>query len=246
MTPEEKYELFEKYCSEELSAEEKAELDKMLNEDATLQKELRLYQELHSHLDTTLNTEHELLDLKKNLKQIADTYTENTIPAKKSKVIKLPVWSYAAAASVAILFGIYFLNPGNPSYTDFANIPELSIVERATAEEDIKGAENAFNTKDFATAEKYLDRLLKKDANNTEFQYYYGIALLEQDKFDMATKVFGVLLNGNSAYKYKAQWFEALNQLKQEKYEECMLLLKGIPEQSEDYDTAQKLLKKLE
>ena len=247
MTPEEKYELFEKYCSQDLSVEDKATLDQILTEDESANQELKVYQELWSHLDNNFTTEKQQQELEDNLKQIGDSYfnTTTTTP-KKSKVIQMPRWAYAVAASVALVFGVYFFNQGNPTYDDFATIPELSIGERSASNEDSKNVEKAFNAGDYKAAENYFSSLLVEDPDNTQYQFYYGIALLEQNKYANATTVFESLYKGNSVYRYRALWFEALNQLKQEKYESCAALLKKIPEDAEDYQQAQKLLKKLD
>ena len=249
MTPEEKYKLFDRYCSKELSATEQEELMLLLKEDTTLAEEFALYQELNLHLDISLNSEKEQTALEENLKKIGDAHFDNKeadITAVKTKVIRIPTWAYAVAASVAIVFGLYFFNNGTPVYNDFANIPELSIVERGSQEEGIKNAENAFNAKEYSKAEKYLSELISEDKNNTEYLFYYGLSLLEQNKYNHATQVFDKLHKGSSVYKYKAVWFEALNQLKQKKYDQCLEVLKRIPAEAEDYNQAQKLLKKLE
>ncbi|WP_024772269.1 tetratricopeptide repeat protein [Aquimarina macrocephali] len=245
MTPEEKYELFDRFCSNELSATEEKTLTKLISENESIAKELKLYQELNSHLDTRFASEKEEEALENNLKIIGDSHFNRKATTKETKVIRMPAWAYAAAASVAIIFGVYFFGQSSPTYNDFANIPELSITERGNTEKNSKNAEHAFNSKDYAEAEKHLLILLSKDENNAEYQFYYGLSLLEQDKYVATTRVLEKLYQGNSGYKYKALWFESLNQLKQKKYDQCAALLKNIPEDAEDYVRAQELLKKM-
>lgn len=248
MTPEEKYQLFEKYCAQELTANDQKVLDALLDEDPSIREELKLFSELHSHLESRFTSEEELASLKDNLSDIGDNYFKNKTEyhkeKKEVKVIRIPSWAYAAAASVAIIFGLFVFNQSDPTYNEFVDIPQLSITQRAEADEVEKKAEDAFNTKQYAKAEKYLSQLQERSESSL-FQYYYGITLLEQDKFDQASVIFNHLYKGKSVYKFKALWFEALNQLKQEKYEECAALLKAIPIDAEDYEKAQKLLKKL-
>ena len=245
MTPEKKYELFDRFCSNELSATEEKILTKLISDDESIAEELKLYQELNSHLDTRFTSEKEEEALENNLKTIGDLYFNKKAATKETKVIRMPAWGYAAAASVAIIFGVYFFGQSNPTYNDFANIPELSITERGNAEKDNKNAEHAFNSKDYVEAEKHLLILLSKDKNNVVYQFYYGLSLLEQDKYAETTQVLEKLYQGNSGYKYKALWFEALNQLKQKKYDQCSALLKSIPKDAEDYIRAQELLNKM-
>ncbi len=245
MTPEEKYELFDRFCSNELSVAEEKMLTKLISEDVAVAEEFKLYQELSSHLDIHFTTEKEEEVLDDTLKAIGEAHFNKKATTKETKVVRMPVWAYAAAASVAIVFGVYFFGQSNPVYNDFANIPELSITERGNTEMNGKNAEHAFNSKDYAEAEKHLLILLSKDENNAEYQFYYGLSLLEQDKYAETTQVLEKLYRGNSGYKYKALWFEALNQLKQKKYDQCATLLKNIPKDAEDYTRAQELLKKM-
>jgi tetratricopeptide (TPR) repeat protein len=245
MTPEEKYELFDRFCSDELSAADKQMLTKLISDDESIAEEFKLYQELNSHLDARFISEKEEEILENNLKVIGDLHFNKKAATKKTKEIRMPVWVYATAASIAVIFGVYFFDQSNPTYHDFANIPELSITERGNAEKNRKNAEHAFNSKNYVKAEKYLLALLSKDENNVVYQFYYGLSLLEQDKYVEATQVLEKLYEGKSAYKYKALWFEALNQLKQKKYDQCTELLKNIPKEAEDYIRAQELLKKI-
>ncbi len=258
MTPEEKYELFEKHCSQELSINEKVRLNKLIEEDDAVKEELRVYEELYLHLDAGFNSEKELEALKNNLKEIGEPFflekaTKEEVKKEfhqeinsGSKVIRMPSWVYVAAASIAVIIGSYFFSQNDPVYNDFAEIPRLSIVERGGKEENITNAEKAFNSQNYVVAEKYLSALLSKDKSNSEYQFYYGISLLEQDKYNKATQVFEKLHQGKSAYKHKAVWFEALNQLKQKKYNECVELLKILPKEAEDYNLAVKLINRLD
>ncbi|WP_108866577.1 tetratricopeptide repeat protein [Aquimarina aquimarini] len=245
MTQEEKYELFDRYCSKELSSAQEEILIKMVKEDDALAKEFALYQELNSHLEARFVSEQEKETLENNLKEIGNSYFTKKRISKETKVIKIPVWAYGAVASIVLIFGVYFFNQSDPVYSDYANVPELSISERGSTEEDGKKAEHAFNSEDYVKAEEYLLVLLSKDKENTAYQFYYGISLLEQGKYSRATQAFEGIYKNNSSYKYKALWFEALNQLKQKKYDQCVVLLKGIPKDAEDYNQAQKLIHKL-
>lgn len=245
MTPEEKYMLFERYSSNELSEKEKEAFITLLNDNSTVKEEFTLYKELNVHLKAKLHSEDKEDELVQSLKGIGDVYFNKNSPKKKSKVIQMPSWVYGVAASVAILIGVYTFTQKNPTYDDFAAIPTLSITERGNAQELIKEAENAFNKKSYKNAEKHLFQLLSADEDNAKYQFFYGITLLELDSHEEASLVFEKLQNGTSVYKYRALWFEALNQLKQKKYKVCAELLKKIPSDSEDFQQAQKLLKKV-
>ncbi|WP_298314157.1 hypothetical protein [uncultured Aquimarina sp.] len=245
MTPEEKYELFERKISDELSNKEEETLSRIIEEDQVVAEEFRTYKEWSSYLDANLNLEQNQSDLEQNLKKVGDSFFEKKPAKKETKVIKMPSLIYAVAASVAIVLGVYTFTKSGPTYNDFAAIPELSITERGSEDGIGKKAEVSFNSKNYQEAEKYLSELLKNDNSNSEYLFYLGIALVEQDKYDKASGIFEKLQEGTSVYKYKAIWFEALNQLKQKNMGRCAKLLKLLPQEAEDYQQAQKLLKKL-
>ncbi|RZS98933.1 tetratricopeptide repeat protein [Aquimarina brevivitae] len=245
MTPEEKYLLFDSYCNDILSQEERQKFSDLLMSDAELKEEFDTYTALHDYLDATFNTSTEEQELKNTLDRVSDTYFKTNKQEHKTKVIKLPNWAYAAAACVAILLGTYFFYPTNPSYADFAAIPQLSLTQRSAEQGTIKEAEQAFNQQNYKAAEILLSTLLHTDKANSELQFYYGLSLLEQNKYNEASDIFMELKNGSSIFKYRAMWFEALNLLKQKKFEACKAVLQAIPKEAEDYEQAQQLLDEL-
>ncbi|WP_299432653.1 hypothetical protein [uncultured Aquimarina sp.] len=245
MTPEEKYELFEQKVSGEISSKEDETLSLLIDNDKIVAEEFRVYKEWSSYLDSNLNSTQEQSDLENNLKEAGAAFFETKSTKKEIKVIRIPSWGYAVAASIVIILGVYTFSKGGATYSNFVSIPELSITERSGEDGLIKKAEEAFNSKSYNVAEKYLSELLKNDSANSEYLFYYGITLVEQDKNREASEVFVNLQQGNSGYKYKALWFEALNQLKQENMDRCAELLKLLPQDAEDYQQAQELLKKL-
>jgi len=246
MTPEEKYELYERKINGELSVAEEETLSMLIEKDESIAEEFKVYKEWSAYLESNLDIEMKETDLKSNLKKIGDSYfKEEKYKKKKNKVIKLPFWLYTTAASVAIVFGVYIFTSGEPTYNDFVVIPEMTITERGGVHSTISDLEVAFNSGNYEKAEKYLLELLSADNSNSEYNFYYGITLLEQNKYSEATFIFEKLMKGNSGYKNKAIWFEALNQLKQKNVIQCKKLLIKIPKEAEDYSQAQKLMKGL-
>ena len=81
---------------------------------------------------------------------------------------------------------------------------------------------------------------------NPELHYFYAIALIETNDYAKAETLLKEIKSGTSVYKEKATWYLALSNLKQKKLEECKIYLKQIPTDAEDYDNAQKLLKRLD
>lgn len=246
MTPEEKYELFERKISNEISIEDDQLLSQIIEDDQAIAEEFKMYKEWSSYLSSNLDSDTKKAELASNLKNISNTFFTTETQNRKSKVIKIPSWGYAVAASVLVLLGVYTFTQGRtPLYNDFASIPEFSITERATTNEIGKKVEIAFNSKNYKEAKVFLNQLLEQDKSNAEYLFYYGICLIELDEYRKASEVFTELQNGTSIYKYRAIWFEALNQLKQKNTDRCKILLKLIPKEAEDYQIAQELLGEL-
>ena len=241
---EQDYILFEDYISGELSKDQVLAFESRLKSDSEFEKAFNTYKELSGFLKHEIGNEEESKSFKNNLKSISDSYFEETTT---KKVIKFNFYKYAVAASVALLIGFFIYNQFiNPSYDDFMTYDEVSLTVRGTQDELKTKAEEAFNKKNFSEAETYFTQLLEQDNSNKEIQLYKGITLLEQDKFNEADALFGKLSQDTSAFNNKATWYLALSKLKQKEFDECMTILKTIPEDSDDYKQAQKLLIKLD
>lgn len=242
---EQDYILFEDYISGKLSKDEVLSFESRLKSDSEFEKSFNTYKELSGFLEHEFGNEEESTSFKDNLKSISDSYFEDKTTSKK--VIKFNFYKYAVAASVALLIGFFIYNQfNNPTYNDFMTYDEVSLTVRGSQDDIKTKAEEAFNKKNFSEAETYFTQLLEQDNSNKEIQLYKGITLLEQDKFDEADALFGKLSQDTSAFKNKATWYLALSKLKQKEFDECMTILKTIPEDADDYKQAQKLLKKLD
>ncbi len=239
---EQDYILFEAYLTESLSKEELASFEERLLNDKDFKSAFELYKQVNGFLEQAYSKDAQ--EFKSNLETISSDYFNST-SSQKGKVVSL--WKYAIAASVVIIFGLFmFNNFSNPTYGDFADYGEINLTIRSIQGDVIKDAEDAFNSKDFTKADKLFTELLEADSNNTEIQYYKAIANIELSNYNTADTLLENLSKGQSVYKHDALWYLALSKLKQEKNDECLNILKTIPEESEVYDKAQKLVKKLD
>jgi tetratricopeptide (TPR) repeat protein len=238
---EEHYIIFENYLSNELSAEEKINFEKQLAEDTELASAFEIFKELNLHLENKFGNEMELKAFKKNLKSVSKEHFK----AKKSKVVAFKPWQYTIAASVAVLVGLFVFQNINPSFDDYNNPEMATFIERGDVNENLKLAQDAFNTKNYKTAIPYFEGVLK--VNKTpEIQYFYAISLLEDNQFQKAESNLSELKSGTSIYKTKAAWYLALSKLKQKDYKSCKEILLTIPDDFEDYDQVQELLNELD
>ncbi len=239
---EDKYILFDQYLQGELSHEARLDFEKQLSESHELESEFKTFKEVQIQLETKFDFAADRKAFEENLKAISDEHFK----VKKPKVFRLKFWHYVAVASVALLFGLFFFNhPSNPDFEDYNQYENAYFTERGMADANLKQAEAAFNAKKYAAAIPFFEAVLK-EKKTPEIQYFYGISLLESDKIQQAEAVFNELKAGNSIYKNKAVWSLALSRLKQKDYKSCRALLQTIPQDYEDYDRVQELLKALD
>lgn len=238
---EEMFLLFENFLDGQLSNEERLVFEEKLKKDPEFQNHFKMYKETSAYLKNKFD--HETVSFKENVNIISNNYFSNA-NKKETRVVKLQAWYYVAA-SIVLVFGFwFFMQNGNPQYSDYNTHEIAAFSERGEASVDFKLAEVAFNSKKYKEASVYLEKILKNNPS-PEFQYFYAISLLEQNQFLKAETQLDTLKRSNTIYKEKAIWYLALSKLKQEKWDECKSYLNQIPETSEDYQKAQQLLDEL-
>ncbi|SHF96624.1 hypothetical protein [Flavobacterium defluvii] len=238
---EERYILFDEYLQGELTIEGKNDFERQLLEDPEFSSQFETFKNVQFQLANKFGIEQERQAFKENLTQISEQHFDKT-----PKVIGLKPWYLAVAASVAVLFGLFFFNYNqNPVYGDYNNPEQASFTERSTADETLKEAEKAYNHKTYNKAIPLFETVLQKN-KSAEIQFFYGVSLLEESHYIKAEAVFNELKAGSSAYKEKAVWYLALSKLKQKDYEGCKKILESISEDYEGYDQVEELLHQLD
>ena len=239
---EEHYLLFDQYLQGELTIEERNSFEKEVSENPEFAAEFRTFKEVMVELQNKFGHVQEREAFKENLSDISDKHFNKNKP----KVVKLKPWYYAAAASAAILFGLFFFNHNSdPNFEDFNQPEQAYFTERGDAALELKQAEDAFNSKNYKKAIPLFETILKQN-KTAEIQYFYGISLLEENQFVKAESVFNELKSGTSVYKNKAVWNLALSKLKQKDYKASKEILLTIPSDFEHYDKVEELLKELD
>lgn len=238
---EQLYITFENYFSNEMSQEEKLEFENQLQNDIELREKFELYKETTQFLATKFDSE--TIAFKENLKSISkENFAEKEV--KKSKVIAFKPFYYAVAASVVLALGTWFMMQGTPEYGDYNQHENAFFVERSVGDANLNEAQKAFNEKDYKRTVAAFEKV--QNLTNPELQYFYAIALIETNNFTKAEILLNTIKSGNSVYKEKAVWYLALSYLKQNKLEECKTYLNQLSPDAEDYQKAQKLLKKID
>ncbi|WP_366186260.1 tetratricopeptide repeat protein [Flavobacterium ovatum] len=239
---EEHYILFDQYLQGELSGVEKETFEKELKADTKLATAFEAFQEVNFQLEQKFGIEKERNAFRENLSIIA----EKPAKKKKSKLRTLKPWYYSVAASVSILFGVwFFMQNSKPVFEDYNQYENAYFTERGDVNVNMKLAQEAFNAKNYDEALPQFE-ILVKEKPSPEIELYYGISLMEMNRMKEAEIVFKEVQAGNSIYKNKASWNLALLKLKQKDYQGCEAILKTIPADYENYDQIQELLKKLD
>lgn len=242
---EKDYLLFENYLSGDLSSEEKQQFEKLLTEDASVNRAFETYKDIASHLEQSISNEEQSNLFKENLQTISEDYFNVEQTETKTKRIK--PWNLAIAASVVLLLGFFIFNQfSTPTYSDYNDFEVISLTERGGQDELLKVAELAFNNKNYDKAAAAFNTLLENDSSNNELKLYSAISNIEIGNYKVSDILLEEITQGKSIYVEQAKWIYALSQLKQKRYGECIEVLKTISEESENYDKAQKLIKKLD
>lgn len=167
-----------------------------------------------------------------------------TITKETTKFNPFKPQHYLLIVCSIILLGISTSCHTNPQDFDINQHEEAHFVEHGKADKKMKEAQNYFNNKNYKKAIYSFESI--QDLTNPELQYFYAIALIETAHYRNAELYLNNIRLGTSVYKDKATWYLALSNLKQKKLDECKMYLNQIPEDAEDFDKAQKLLKDLD
>lgn len=238
---EEAYIRFESYLNNEMLEQERLDFESELRGNSQLKESFELYKETTAFVKQKFSPE--TIEFKKNLESISNGYFAEG--KKKTKIFSIRPWHYAVAASVLVLLGTWIFNNNSmPEYGDYSQHENASFIERGTSNENLKDAQDFFNKKEYAKAAVSFEKMGNLD--NPEYQYFYAIALIETNQYKKAEGLLEGIRQGASVYKNKATWYLALSKLKQLDFKECKVLLQQIPQDAEDYDEAQELIKHLE
>lgn len=236
------YALFEAYITNTLSEEDRLKFEAQLKTDTELKQYFIDYKDAYSFLENKFENENLSTDFKNNLSTISEAYFKKHRKTKRSSFYK-----YTLAACVIALLGVFILNHfTKPTYENYSTFNSISLSVRGEGNTLLKTAENAFNNRDFKTANKTFQDLLKTDSSNLEYKLYSAICNIELNQFKTAENILESLINQNSVYKNTASWYLALSKLKQKQYKTCKDILKTIPKEADHYKQAQKLIKKLD
>lgn len=236
-----------RYAEDDMTAGERQEFEQALSTDRALQEQLALYLEVHGSLKQHFTKDAQQAGLENTLQQMRSEFFSKT-PAP-AKVVSMKTYlRYAVSAAAILIIAVLIWNPFQKEdlYGKYAQVEMINPAERGeSADSLLQQAAIAFNNNDYATAEKNLEQVRRTKPDDSFTNYYYGVALLKNDKTAQARVVLSAVANGESAFKYPATFYQALSFLKEGDKTSTREWLQKIPADAPDYAKAQELLNKL-
>lgn len=171
---------------------------------------------------------------------------ETKSPLKVSSVNWTRALLVAASLSLLLAATWYFGSSAPPRYEQYAQHSPLAFTERGTQDDLRSAAEKDFSQQQYTQTLQDLDALLRQNPDDLLAGLYKGICLIELNRTTEARNVLQPIARGASALRSEAQWYIALSYLKDNNPSQCKAALLDISAGADRYETAQKLLKKLE
>jgi hypothetical protein len=242
------YDMINRYLDGEMNAEELNAFELQMQQDADLQSEVELLKDVNSTLQIKLHPGENETALRNALQDMNAEFFAGK--AEQARVIPLNrrKWIAAVAAIfiVALLLTVWQPWKKEDLYKQYAAVQMPAIAERgATTDSLLKSAVINFNNKNFAEAIPVFETVLKDSAENSFVQYYYAIALLQNDNIEKARAQLTALYDGGSIFRNDAAFYMALSYLKEKNKPVCKDWLNKIPTDNATWFKAQELLKRL-
>jgi predicted Zn-dependent protease len=280
MNIETKYELFEAYLDNSLTAQEQIAFDALMLDEATL-AEFDEYKSIHNQYAKIVKNEKEELDFIANLKQISGQYNDvvnidesapkntpsdlntyvnqqQTISDSKKTIDKINLFTFTRniklgiAATILIVFGLYFYNNLNPAKQDmqslFASnytVDDLSL-ERGSANDSLENITALYNAKKYKEAFPIIKTYSQSHNDNGNIKIALATCYFEASDFVNTEYTLQNLIVQNDAYKEKAQWYLAMCYIKQEKKAKAIALLSSFEKDHFYAEKAKQILKDLQ
>jgi Tetratricopeptide repeat len=242
------YDMINRYLDGEMNAEELKAFELQMQQDGELNSEVELLKDVQSTLKIKLHPGENETALRSSLQEMnAEFFTGKT---EQTKIIPLSrrrwITAIAAVFVMALLLTVWQPWKKEDLYQQYAAVQMPAIAERgATSDSLLKKAVENFNNKKFAEAIPAFETVLKDSAENSFVQYYYAIALLQNDNIEKARTQLTALYYGGSIFRNDAAFYMALSYLKEKNKAVCKDWLNKIPTDNAAWFKAQELLKKL-
>jgi len=176
---------------------------------------------------------------------VAETTTNVNKKTKSFATIRRLRRALVAAASVALLIvGIPLISGdlADKHYQPYV----LNTTNRSMENQELIQAEKAYNARDYETALRTFEKYPDEVRDDVRIQLAKGNTAYKLGKWDIAEATFQQIASENSVYQSTGNWYLALTFLKQKRPEKAKAALRQIETGDDEYDKAQKLLRRLE
>lgn len=249
-------EIIDQYLSKQLKGEMLDALNQRMNEDAVFKKEIETQAFIHRGVNK-FGEDEMRAKLKKIRAEVLQDKSSKETKEEVAKVVSLgqkkkrtrPVlrWSMAAAIALAIGAAVYIVATNQTMSsqdlyaTYYQPFDEEISVRNITAEDMGNQASQFYKAKNYESALPIFLKILEGEPENAEVQIATGICQLELGRFEKANQTFSSVVN--PLYKEQAQWYLAMNFLKQSDKENAKTILESIEQGDFNYEKAQEILK---
>jgi len=208
-----------RYVEGELSPEERRQFETDLREDAALEAEVSLYEELRSTLQQRLPPDERKEALMGTLRAMNKNYFKTPAEDAGRKVAsgarRVPMvrWLAGMAAAASVILATVLLWPsGNGDALDrLGRMEMIGTAERGgNADSLLQQASVYFNREQFDKALPLLDRAVKEDSSSQLALFYRGVAAWHTGAAVAARKDLEQVFKSGSLLQYEAAFYIAL------------------------------------
>ncbi|WP_299246664.1 hypothetical protein [uncultured Aquimarina sp.] len=256
------------YLRDELSTEDRALFEQLLEKNPEVLKEFKIHQELFVHIDESSWIDDSFTPEIEEVKKVENYFKSIEAKRLKDTIVKAQAnyqkknntsflnnrlfLSVLAAASIAIFVVLYTMNSNNADqdlYAAYSQWQDLPSLTSRSDESQLAEGQRLFEQKKYD--ESYmLFKEYKKDKNKLlpSVLIYLGVSALELDQYTEAISYFDQIISSDTIDQSKGYWYKALVYLKQDKKDDVIKVLEIILKDRQNYnfDKAQALLKKMQ
>lgn len=241
------YEEIDKYIHNELSSEERIRFEEQLKKDPTLEEAYQLYSSIENTMQS--DTKSETAFFTENLQPFQKKYFTTAKSKKTGKVKRVFFLAISAAAILILVLTVFPIGNGakmtnEELYAQYTPFEKVTEITRGSTKDSLFNIGSSFyNNKKYTEAIPYFEKVLD---SNAQAHFLYAVCFIETNNYPKAYAALDDLINGQSSYREKAEFYKALLFLKQNKVDACKQMLLSINRYSSYNDQAKALYKKLE
>jgi hypothetical protein len=240
----ENIEYIERHFNNELSAEEKIQFEQKIIDDKDFAQEVAFYYSVHQAAKNEI-----AIEKKKRFKEI---YAQNSSSQKPGVVRRMRIYAAAAAAILAIVFGLYLFNK-SASPQQLANeyikqnFQTLGVT-MSSKQDSMQVGLSLHNNGKLPEALQQFEKIINTDTANFDAKKYAGIVSLQLKNYDKALAYFTQLETYSERFSNPAKLYKALTLMERnnagDKEQAKELLQQIIQNNLEGKETAEQWLRK--